>query len=717
MATIQVWSAPSCQSGAVCYGALAPWVSAAATESIGTAAGFRVTVPRDVADRTSLAEGRCLRVLSSSRGEQWWFVSSVADADDDTGLVTVTAGSLLQLLAVRGLVRDGGTFQFTPGRRTVGQLLDAYVFTNLGTDQLSWLSLGTISFTDTIEVGTLDRLTRGGILSLIEQQTGHTARLRPFYIAGALAAFLIDIVSDLGDGLDTITLAAGTHLSQVQRTRDALRAGTVAVPFSTSGVAMDLTQWVVQTFTAGTPAWIPLRDPVSGAPWPIRENGQLIGSYLERADGGRLVVLDSRASDSAVQIASSGGITAGDRVTLTRDSAGLPQIELASPAGLAGSRGRLVATVNTSISDARRNYAVNGHMARVTSNEFDSWSGTKAYARTTPQTWTAFVGSALTSGVTYSSLPYTGATVGSVVQAGEWIRISAGGSTQWVVANPVNDLHIVGATGAGNINIQSWTAPANYTTANALDVTLENASVTLGSGRRPSAFPTENAGTSVASVRDTAISVSAWATYDAARPYVRAAVGISAKTDTTGATSSSSERPSIKIFAPTGSATLASATTPTDFTNSEERHYTLSCGASLASSRLIRVEFKAGDTIKMASYLRWASLWLDTSLTSADMGPQSDSASNVLWHRAQDVLALEGTGIRYAVKGVDLRRLQQDNVALSLGQWVRLRSAAIGVDATVRIVKMDYAIRDDEEAINLELGTITPRLTGVTVSL
>ena len=152
MAIIQVWSAPSCQSGAVCFGSLSPWLSAAGSEAQGTAPSFRMTVQRTVADDASLSEGRCLRVLSTSRGEQWWFVTSVTHDDGDNGLVTVTAGSLRQLLAVRGLIRSGSTFNFTAGKSTVSDLLNTYVLTTLADDSLSWLSLGTIEWLDVIEI-------------------------------------------------------------------------------------------------------------------------------------------------------------------------------------------------------------------------------------------------------------------------------------------------------------------------------------------------------------------------------------------------------------------------------------------------------------------------------------------------------------------------------------------------------------------------------------
>lgn len=713
MAIIQVWSDPSCQPGAVCYGALYPVVTAGGSESVGSPASFRVTVPRSAVDVTGVSEGHCLRVISQARGEQWWFVSSVTDSDGDSGLVQITGGPLQQLLTIRGFVRDGATFDFTPGRRTITDLLNTYVFTNLassGGDNIQWLSLGTIDFQDTVDIGAFSRIRRWEIISRIEKETGHTARLRPVFSGGTLFTIALDIVEDLGDGLDTARVSSGAGATTITRTRDALRAGTAITPFGASGDTMDYTQWVVGSFTPGTPAWIPLTDPVSGNPNPIREDGQGIGWYLQKADGSTLVILDSRASDSAVQVASSGGMTAGDRVTFHRDNTGAPVIELTSPSGLAGSQQRTVASVQTRITDVRRNYVRNGTLTGTSGSTFTSWTGGVPYARTTSQAWSALCGT-ITSGVTYTTLPYSGATPGSIVLPYEWIRISAGGSTQWV---QVTSQHVVPGGGSGTLSISSWTAPANYTSANALNVVTANGSTTLTSSRRPASFPTEVAADNVAFVTSSMVGTNAWAVYDSARPYVRAAFGMSAKAD--AATTLTSERPSAKIYAPTGAVTIATATYGSDFAPGDDVDFTLECGASLASSRLIRAEVTAGDVTKLTTFVRWASIWLDDSLTSDSMGPQSDSASNLLWHRAQDVLANQGTGVRYTVRGVDLALLSQNATALALGQSVRLRSPVLGLDTTVKVVKLDYTF-DAQETLNLELGTVTPRLSGVTVSL
>jgi hypothetical protein len=108
------------------------------------------------------------------------------------------------------------------------------------------------------------------------------------------------------------------------------------------------------------------------------------------------------------------------------------------------------------------------------------------------------------------------------------------------------------------------------------------------------------------------------------------------------------------------------------------------------------------------------SLWVGSATPA--MGPLDGYGSNQLWHRAQQVLAGVAQGTRYTVTGVDLDHLLDAAAPLALGQRVRLRSDRLGVDATVRIVKLDYRF-DQTESLTLELGAITPRLTGVTFDL
>lgn len=719
-AIMQVWSAPSCQSGAVCFGALAEWVSAAGSESTGAPASFRVTVTRANADRVGLAEGRCLRVLSQSRGEQWWFVSSVTDSDGDLRLVNVTAGPLVQLLTVRGLVRSGSTFAFSPGKKVVQDLLSAYVLTNLADDGLSWLSLGTIDFTHTIEVGDITRETRAAVLTKIEAATGHTARLRAVYAAGVLTGFAVDVVQDVAAGLATVPLSVGAQVTQLQRTRDALRAATVAVPFDASGRPMERAVWVVDSISGTAPAWLTLRDPVLGNPWPIREDDQLNGLYLEQRDGTQTIVADSRASDSAVQVASLGSLVAGERVTLVRDPAGGAVVEVTAPSAVASPRGRLVGTVSTTVTDARRNYAANGLFTTWTSDTAPAnytIGGTPGGVGRYPKTTAAGTADlslqldgALAIGAT--TIPVRGGVAGQRVYWREYFVVN--GAVGYVVNAEVVTFDGTGRASLPIVGTTTATAPDGAT------VTVLVGTSSNAGPQRPESWPDEPTvdvcrllaqGTTVQSVPSLIRAASSGLR-------VGVAAGLSIRASNESGSLSAGFWPTLQLRNTVAGTTLASASSPAA-SLSATAHYTLTASATIAANTTVAARVVAGNnnttgnTFLQWQGVRWLSLWVGDGPA---MGLQDGSGTNQLWHRAQDVLASAGQGTRYQVRGVDLRRLQTENVALALGQSVRLRSEGLGLDATVKIVKLDYDFTNDE-ALNLELGAVVPRLSGVTVSL
>lgn len=725
MAIIQVWSAPSCESGAVCFGPLSPWVSASGSEATSTPEAFRVTVPRAVADAASLAEGRCLRVLSQSRGEQWWLVSSVADSDGDAALVSVTAGPLRQLLTVRGLVRDGGTFAFSTGKRSVSDLLNTYVLTNLADDSLSWLSLGTVDYPDLLEIGDLTRATRAAVLDSIEGQTGHTARLRAVYTGSVLTGFALDVVADPAAGLETVPLTTGANLATVQRTRDALRAATVVVPFTSNGTPMDQTEWTVDSVSGTAPAWILLRDGVTGSPWPIREDGQLIGAYLQQRDGTQSQITDSRASDSAVQIASVGTITAGDVATIVRDTAGRPVVELLSPTGVASSRGRLVGTVGTRVTDGRRNLVPNPVFRAWTSDTAPTgytvgyFGGGRTgrvgrYPRsTTPGTadMTLAVDGAVASGA--SSIPVRGGVAGQRLYRHEYLTVGSIG--RQISA----DVITFDSTGRATIAI-------NGTTSAAIS---DGATVTVAIGApsagplRPPAFPDDTTGDVLRLLGErTTLTWPGTPVRSSGAQRINVAAGITVRSNTVEDALGGAWWPSLLLVNTGTGLTLASAVKPSIPLYSTV-HYTLTASATLASDTTVSARVIAGVDDLLGGFgtafiqwqgVRWLSLWIGEE--EPTMTAIEGSGSNQLWHRAQDVLASSASGTRYTARGVDLVRLQQEHGTLALGQMVRLRSDLLSLDATVRIVKLDYDF-SATESLSLELGAITPRLTGVTVSL
>ena len=730
MAIIQVWSAPSCEAGAVCFGSLSPWVSATGSEATGTPEAFRVTVPRTVADAASLAEGRCLRVLSQSRGEQWWFVSQVADSDGDAGLVSVTAGPLRQLLTVRGLVRDGSTFAFTTGKQTVTALLTTYVLTNLADDSLSWLSLGTIDFTDTVEIGNLDRTTRAAVLDAIEGQTGQTARLRGLYTAGVLTGFALDVVADVAAGTDVVPLTTGASLATVQRTRDALRAATVVVPFGASGQAMDQTAWTVDSTSGTSPAWIVLRDVVTANPWPVQEDGQLVGAYVRQADGTQSQITDSRASNSAVQVASVGTLAAGQEVTIVRDTSARPVLELTSPAGVSGSRGRLVGTVATKVADVRRNLSRNGVLTSWTSDTvLAHWTASSArlgrYPRNLPARETTLVtDGALPTGAT--TITFRGGTPGARLYRGEFVNIpDAAGLSSYIAS----DVVLIDNTGRGSFTLMRPNGTAQSLVVNVPDGSAIGHLQFVAGGnvstQRPTSLPADTTTDLLRFTEQDA--AGAWYVESAPvqylftpeAPTVNVAAGVTLWSTGSWTTTTQALRATIRNLTAGTDLATAACTVPVP---SGTVHETISATATMSGNASLAVRlvpgevFIANDNIATRGFqsVRWVSLWAGSDTPT--MGPQVGSGSNALWHRAQDVLASAASGTRYTVRGVDLQRLVQESGALALGQSVRLRSELLGVNTTVKIVKLDYDFTATE-SLSLELGSITPRLTGATVSL
>jgi hypothetical protein len=152
-------------------------------------------------------------------------------------------------------------------------------------------------------------------------------------------------------------------------------------------------------------------------------------------------------------------------------------------------------------------------------------------------------------------------------------------------------------------------------------------------------------------------------------------------------------------------------------------HCEASCHYQMAADKTVKLALYScssgtvsGSNAVGMTYVRWASMWLAATADETPMGVLNGSGSNTLWHRAQDVLAGAALGTRYVVRGIDLDYLQRQVGTLVLGQRVALRSDRLGINAVVRVVKMDYRF-DSAETLDVELGAITPRLTGVTVSL
>lgn len=722
-ATLQVWTAMPCESGAYALGGIPRWQSAASSEAIGAASSFKLVCPiANNGAASSLAVGRILRGLTASRGEQFAVITTVDSVEGrGEGLVSVTCASIRQLLATRGLVRaqtvTGGpwVYDFTPGRRLVDDHLTDYVFSNLAADNLSWWSVGTIEYAPPITLGSLSRVRRGAVLDQIEAQTGYYFVPRLVYSGSTLTGVALDLIEDPGATLPTRTLEVGGSITVLQQSQELRNAPTVAVPFTASGTGLEHPAWEIDTVTGAGPYWTALLDP-NGGPLPIREDDQCIGAYLLASDGTAHAILDSRASDSAVQTTANTGLSAGGIVTIVVDTAGRPLTELTSPSGLASSRGRVVAEVTTQALHAARNWIANPLFDGWASVSAPAkWTGTGGtfnvgeYARDTPSTLTGIlVNGSNTIGA--AGIAFRNAVPNALFFSNEYFVIGGGGGT-FRVGNVVAQAN---GSGTGSIVFASGTLAA----------TVPDGTTITFFGQdpyRPTSFPaneplTNNAirlltnsglgsppSASGVRLQSDAIAIkyaAGWETLNCAAAFTMMG----------GDSPISASLPGVMLNNTTGPARLAYAYCSGTVAATTLVHETVSCSYTMSADLTVAVCL-LGGSVQLGQCCRWVSLWLGDATQQA---PYEYSGSNLLWHRSQDVLARLTNAGRFRIAGVDLQVLLGGQGPLALGQMVRVRSSLF--DSTLRIVQMDYTLGQDE-SLALEVGALTPKLTGVTVSL
>lgn len=721
--TMQVWTAMPCESGAYAMGGIPRWQSAQGTEARGAAPMFRLVCPtQNNGAASSLAVGRILRVLSLSRAEQFWLVTAVDGVEGKgEGLVSVTCGSIRQLLATRGLVRTqsvtGGpwVYDFTPGRRLVDDHLTDYVFSNLSADGLSWWSAGANEYAPPITLAAFSRARRGAVLDSIETQTGYFFVPRLVYSGSTLTGVALDLLEDPASALATRTLEVGGSITTLQQTQELSNAPTVVVPFTASGTGMEHPAWEIGAVTGAGPYWTTLLDPDGGA-LPIREDDQCIGAYLLTSGGTTHAILDSRASDSAVQTTANTGLSAGGIVSIVIDTSGRPLTELTSPSGVAGSRGRVVAEVGTLATHAARNLIVNPLFDDWSSVSAPSnWTGTGGtfnageYARDTPSTLTGIlVNGSNTIGA--AGIAFRNAVPNALFFANEYFVVGGGGGT-FRVGNVVAQAN---GSGTGSIVFASGTLAA----------TVPDGTTITFFGQdpyRPTSFPTNepltnnairlltNSGLgsppSASGVRlqSDAIAVkyaAGWETLNCAAAFTMMG----------GDSPISASLPGVMLNNTTGPTRLAYAYCSGTIAATTLVHETVSCSYTMSADITVAVCL-LGGSVQLGQCCRWVSLWLGDATQQA---PYQHSGTNLLWHRGQDVLARLTNAGRFRIAGVDLQVLLGGQGPLALGQMVRVRSSLF--DATLRIVQMDYTLGQDE-SLALEVGALTPKLTGVTVSL
>lgn len=401
---LQVWTAPRCQSGTEPLGPIAHIASGTVVEALRGAQGPVLTLPRAVADGANLRAGAWLWVSHQLRGVSEWPILTVDTGDGRSrDLVQVQCGTMRQAIALRGTVRTVNTYgpvttAFTLPALTPAQILTTYVLANLAADALDWLTLGTIDYSGTIALGTVNQWTRGQCFDAIEAATGYR-----IVLVRTATGYRIDLrdPTAFAAALDTELLAPGVTVDDLVRTEDLLSAATVAEPRASDGSAMRDTWWRVGAITGSGPYWVTLEDPTDG-PAVIRENDEVNGWYLRPNDGLPVVITDSRASDSSVEVASRAGLVVGGLASLWADDAGRLSATVESPSGVAR-RGRVVVPVSVSVASTRANRLPDptGAAGLAGWEELNATAGGKdVFLRTDPTTVALTINGAVSGGAT-----------------------------------------------------------------------------------------------------------------------------------------------------------------------------------------------------------------------------------------------------------------------------------------------------------------------------
>lgn len=147
-----------------------------------------------------------------------------------------------------------------------------------------------------------------------------------------------------GSTVPALRITEARNQARLALAVDEQQLATVVVPFGDADSNGDratiaTARWQVAGVLAG--GWVQLRDPDNASRTPILVDTQWQGAYVRDRSGVNEQILNSRASDGAVQLASTTGLGIGSRVFLASDPAGTPLVEVYD-ASAVGSRRRVV---------------------------------------------------------------------------------------------------------------------------------------------------------------------------------------------------------------------------------------------------------------------------------------------------------------------------------------------------------------------------------------
>lgn len=263
---------------------------------------------------------------------------------ETTDTAPVTGLTLVPVFA--DLANGGPILRVVAGRvatRVAGELdvvtaLTTYVVPHSAATRLG-LVLGTIEKNPVVQFD-LDAPTPAAfLLDLFDK-----AKLEAEWVRTSDTVWTLHGRARRGSTVPALRITEARNQARLALAVDEQQLATVVVPFGDADSNGDratiaTARWQVAGIVAG--GWVQLRDPDNASRTPILVDTQWQGAYVRDRSGVNEQILNSRASDGAVQLASTTGLGIGSRVFLASDPAGTPLVEVYDTAAV-GSRRRVV---------------------------------------------------------------------------------------------------------------------------------------------------------------------------------------------------------------------------------------------------------------------------------------------------------------------------------------------------------------------------------------
>ena len=709
--SVELWSDWPGAAGATAIGALT-LVDGSFSEALDNSDMCAVTVVRDA--RVPVALENVIIISIVGLPYFGFRVTSIGETLLDERL-TIRGMGPFGDLNTRGLVRSVVAGQPTfalGGRMAPADVLDDIVLPSLADDDAPYWIAGTIEPTapETLTAPATG-WTASEWLRQLADRTGSEVRAR----IDAIISLAIDVVARVGASAADVPIMYGKNLLTLfsdQNSGELASAVTVLGDVPSGGTlpaSIAENAWTLGTIPGVAPYWIPLTDPAGGAA-PIAFDDQCVGLYLLRSDGGTTQITDSRASDSAVLVAATTGLTAGQHVQIVADASATRMHELVTP----GVK-RLHRTDSLSGARGERNLLLNGLFLSGAAN----WTAqggtckTSSYPRTSPATFTGIVTNGSTAAAS-ASISLRGFTPGDRLWLNEAFAIT--GKTVSGNPNPRVGNDYVEADGSGFVTITFLSGTLDALTADGTAVTMLTAGL-----KRPTAFPTEpdcadvlrflsaGVGTMPPGATNVRLQSDAFTVKYIAGPLAQinvaagftmhngngSAIGnLDAGTAITEELALTVDRrlPGVMLRNNATAARLAYGIALRQIANNTTQEEVVTCSTTLTADTTLDVcLLPAFQPQSLYAACRWVSVWLGPS---TDVPPYQGSWANKLWQRANRILvgrSLSARQLRVSLR--DLSRAAGYSLtreSLTLGGTVTL----VDLGITVRIIAITYDLID-----------------------